>query len=437
MRIFLVPVAVMLASQLAITSQTRRTSKPAPAAAAVPADAAPFPIESLSVQGNHLYSANQIVAASGIHLGQAAGTTEFEAARQRLAATGAFDKVGYRYAPAKDGKGYDATIEVTEMPQVYPVRFEDLPATDTELRTLLKAKDPLFGDRIPATKPELDRYVRMISDFLAARDYHEAIIGKTTSDATTDLMVVFRPARPRPNVARVKFINTGDVPSGILQTKMYGVAVGMPFVDAQFRLLLETAARPVYEARGMIRVQFPKIEIAPSKDVEGVDVTVSVEPGPVYKLQRVSFAGAEAPREPFAKLANLKTNQTANFDEIRAAQDRIAQSFRRSGYLDASSEIKRDVNDTDRTVSVTLQIMPGPLYTLGQLDILGLDIESEPVIRKMWGIAPGKPFNAEYPDHFLDVVKKDGVFDNLKTTRSETNTNRQNHTVDVTLYFNK
>ena len=34
-------------------------------------------------------------------------------------------------------------------------------------------------------------------------------------------------------------------------------------------------------------------------------------------------------------------------------------------------------------------------------------------------------------------VKDGGVFDNLKSTRAETNINKRNHTVDVTLYFNK
>ena len=41
----------------------------------------------------------------------------------------------------------------------------------------------------------------------------------------------------------------------------------------------------------------------------------------------------------------------------------------------------------------------------------------------MWGLAPGRPFNVEYPDHFLSRVKDSGVFDNLKNTRAETKIN--------------
>jgi len=55
----------------------------------------------------------------------------------------------------------------------------------------------------------------------------------------------------------------------------------------------------------------------------------------------------------------------------------------------------------------------------------------------MWGMAKGRPFNPNYPDRFLSRVKEGGVFDNLNKTRSETKVSKGDHTVDVTLYFNK
>ncbi len=147
--------------------------------------------------------------------------------------------------------------------------------------------------------------------------------------------------------------------------------------------------------------------------------------------------GADYSRSEWKDLVKLKSDQTVNFDEVKAAQERIRANQRRAGHLDATSQVKRDIDDTDHTVGLEFQIDPGPLYTLGKLDMVGLDIVSEPVIHKMWGIAPGKPFNVEYPDHFLSRVKESGVFDGLKSTRSETKINARNHTVDVTLYFNK
>ena len=421
------------------TRQKRKAATPAKAASSTsaPADGAPWIIETLKVEGIHNYTADQILAVAAIHAGDTAGKTEFEAARQRLMATGVFATAGYRFTPAKDGKGYDASFEVSEIEQMYPARFADLPASDAELRAWLKQKDPLFAPKIPATKPELDRYAQWIAEFLAQREYHEPVAGRVVSENPSGLIIEFLPAKGLPVVAHAIFTNTGTVPAGVLQTAMYGVAIGIPYGEPQYRLLLDSTIRPIYEARGMIRVTFPKIETEPAKDVDGLTITTQVEQGPVYKLGKVSFRGVPESGADLDKLANLKTGQAVNFDDVKTAQQHIAERLHREGYLHVTSEVKRNPNDTEHTIDLTFQITPGPQFVQGKLDIVGLDLVSEPVIRKMWGLPPGKPFNVDYPDHFLERVKGDGLFDNLKTTRAETKVNEGEHTVDVTLYFNK
>ena len=396
-----------------------------------------YTVESLTVRGNHAYTATQILAVAGLSVGQKAGKSEFDAAREKLEATGAFDHVSYLFLPSKDGEGYDASYEVAEVAQIYPVRFQDLPASSDQIRAWLKQKDPLFGDKIPATKPVVDRYVAWISEFMAAQGFHQPLAGKLSSDGGEDLAVLFRPAKGPGSIAHVIFTGTGEIPAGVLQTAMYGVAIGVVYSEPRVRQLLDNTIRPIYEAHGLLRVAFPKIETTPAKDVDGISVTVQVTPGPAYKLDRASFVGADYSRSEWKDLSKLKTNQTVNFDDVTAAQERIRVNLRRQGHLDARSKVARDVDDTEHTVAIEFQIDPGPLYTLGKLEYVGLDIVSEPEIQKMWGMAPGRPFNPEYPDHFLARVKDGGLFDNLKNTRAETRIDAANHTVDVTLYFNK
>ena len=427
---------LLAGSGLGFAQPHKKRPKPATDSSPGPAPTA-YLIENLTVEGNHVYTAAQIIAAAGLRAGQKAGKAEFDAAREKLEATGSFDKVSYSYAPSKDNEGYDATYEVSEVGQLYPIRFDALPATDAQLRAWLKQKDPLFEIKIPATKRVVDRYVAWISEFLAKQGYHQPLAGMLSDDGGEDLAVLFRPSKGPPSIAHVVFTGTGEISAGILQTAMYEVAIGVPYSEPRVRLLLDNTIRPIYEAHGLIRVAFPKIETAPAKDVDGTTVTIQVAPGPPYKLERVSFVGAGYSRSEWRDLTKLKSDQTVNFDEVKAAQERIRANQRRAGHLDATSQVKRDVDDTDHSVGLEFQIDPGPLYTLGKVDIAGLDIVSEPVIRKMWGIAPGKPFNVEYPDHFLSRVKESGVFDDLKSTRSETKINARNHTVDVTLYFNK
>jgi hypothetical protein len=72
---------------------------------------------------------------------------------------------------------------------------------------------------------------------------------------------------------------------------------------------------------------------------------------------------------------------------------------------------------------------------MGTLTIQGLDVTTEPAIRKLWSMTEGKPYNAGYPPLFLDRVKEDGYLENLKGSRFTEDVNERAHTVSVTLYF--
>src|SRR5690349_2587957 len=99
-----------------------------------------WPIETLLVEGNHNYGADQILAVASLKLGQLAGKEEFEAARDRLVASGAFETVGYKFEPGPNQKGYIATFQVTEVNPAYPVRFEVLGVPASEIEQTLRAK---------------------------------------------------------------------------------------------------------------------------------------------------------------------------------------------------------------------------------------------------------------------------------------------------------
>src|SRR5215470_12084501 len=58
---------------------------------------AKWPIESISVEGNRFFTQEQVVAVTGLKIGQEAGKADFDAARDRLVACGAFEAVSYKF----------------------------------------------------------------------------------------------------------------------------------------------------------------------------------------------------------------------------------------------------------------------------------------------------------------------------------------------------
>src|SRR5437660_1788128 len=296
--------------------QAGRTAPPATRKKPAPAPTK-WPIESLQVEGNRNYTREQVLAVAGLQLGQPAGKADFDAARDRLMASGAFETVGYRFEPATK-QGYAATFQVTEAQPAYPLRFEDLGVAQKEIEAVLAAKDPLFSSaKTPATKPVIDRYVACIEDYLSVKGVTEKVAGRVTPVGLDQFAIVFRPARNLPAVAQVTFEGNQVVQQNVLREAIAGAGVGSPYTEAGFRELLEQAIRPLYEQRGRVRVGFPKVRAEPTADVQGVHVFVTVDEGQSYVLGKVEIAGA-SPIEPRALLkeGDFKTGDVANFDRV-------------------------------------------------------------------------------------------------------------------------
>ena len=361
-----------------------------------------YPLEALQIQGNKQIAAERIIAASGLKLKALVQKSDFDAARDRLLETGAFESVGYSYKPSLNG--YDTTFEVVEVGTLYSYRFEALGAPDGALRAALKKQEPLLGDKIPATPQVLNRYNAAIHQFL---DGKIEVMGELNAD-TGGLEIVFRPTGAVPRIAEVKFTGNREMLTALLLQKLSKDAVGIPYSDPLMRRVLDTTVRPMYEEQGRIRVAFPAITAKKAETNDGVVVTIAIDEGPVYKLGTVALAGVpNAEVATLEKLDEWHKGDTANFTRVEASLAKIRQRQRTQGYLRAETSVARDIHDDDRTINLTVHIERGPQFTLGKLDIQGLDLIGEPAIRKMWKIEPGQPFQDGYPESFLNRVREE------------------------------
>jgi outer membrane protein insertion porin family len=420
-------------------AQTRTRKAPAKAAASPkpPKPAAAldlFPIRRIQIKGNKLLTASQIQAEAALPIGKPVGKAEFDAARDRLLATGYFESVQFQFGPVGSTADaqYEATFDVVEVPSVYPVQFENLPVPAAELEADLKAHNIFYGAKVPGTQQVLGGYARQIEQALAARNKPTRVIAELTPVGKDDFKILFRSAEPLPPVAHVTFTGNKALSAIVLQNAINDVAFGSPFSQDHFRQLLDNQVRPLYEAKGMIRVAFPAFTSEPAPKVRGLLVHVAVEEGPVYNLKKITLAGVDPDYEEYLK---IKPGGVANFDELKEALDRVKNQMKRNGYLDTDGTLERKIDDKAHTVDVIVQMVPGAQFTMGKLTIVGLDLNSEPVVRKLWILEEGKPFNARYPDYFLTRIREDGLFDGLGDTKSAVERNDATHVVDVTLKF--
>jgi len=424
--------ALLIAGCLTLQAQTR----PAAPKPQQPPSPANWVVEVIAVEGNKRLSEEQVIAASGLRVGLPAGRWHFDAARDRLLNSGYFASVAYRFEPAPGNVSYFVSLEVVEVDQIFPWRIEDLPVTPQLFEEQLRRRDPLFGEKIPATEPVLQRYARALEDILARQGQPLKVVAKLEAEKKDELKIVFRPATLRPTVAEVHFTGNSTVDTGILRQALGPTVVGTPFSEPRFRESLEYTVKPVYEARGRIRVSFPKITTEPAKDVNGLIVNVAVNEGEVYKLTAVAVEGAPLEQDEIGRIGDFRVGETANYSEVGKGIERVLEQLRNRGYLKASYKAERRANDEAKTVSLKVFVDPGPQYTFSALKLIGLDIHTEPVVRKLWALKPGDPFNKSYPQLFLSRIESDGVFDNLRKTKAETNIDEAAKTVQVVLRFN-
>jgi outer membrane protein assembly factor BamA len=392
-----------------------------------------YPLESLRIRGNEVFSSERIATASGLKVGMPVALPDFNAARDRLMATGAFNSIGFEFKPSAAGTGYDGALRVVETSPLFHYRFEELPASDATLRAILHTQESIFNDEIAATPQVLNRYSAALARTLGNG---AQVVGELNTDLAGDPMIVFRPLGERRNISEVRFQGNTTIDTPDLWKAINPVAVGTPYSEPFFRRILESSIGGLYEEEGRVRTTFSKIETSRATDNEGLIVNVTLDEGPAYKLGEVTYRGV--PTQALSQLNSVA--RWTKGDRYRASANnealaRIRKHFREDGYLHVATEVEKTLDDAKQLVNLAVAITPGESFQMGKLTIVGLDILSEPAIRKLWRLPEGETYKEDYPEQFLAVIQSEGYFDNLARTSMAADLREDTHRVDVTLTF--
>lgn len=395
---------------------------------------ATLPISAITITGNKTLSTDAILAVSGLKVNDPGGAAIFDAARDRLLATYYFDQVSYTFR--QQDSGFAVNFVVKEMPQVYPIQIEALPITAEGVSRVLKSKDPLFSGLLPGSQQSVDRAASAVEQYLAADHPGLRVRAKVVATGPDRYDVLLAPAEGLPVIADMTFEGSKVIPESDLHIAIIENGIGQPFSDDGVRAVLDRVIRPLYEKQGYMGVRFTKITSAPAAKVKGMDVHVTIDDGQQYRLGTLSVRGPMAgSASRIIRMANIPRGEFVNGDEIQQGVTRIHDTLRGEGYLDVTVSMDRSIHDATKTVDAWFVVTPGDLYTFGHLEILNLGLDGEAAIRKMWSVKTGDPFPGGYPDHFVDAVKQEGLFDNLGVITATPTINHQTHVVDVSLHF--
>ncbi|MBV8797272.1 MAG: BamA/TamA family outer membrane protein [Hyphomicrobiales bacterium] len=127
-------------------------------------------------------------------------------------------------------------------------------------------------------------------------------------------------------------------------------------------------------------------------------VVIKVEPGPLFKLRSVrilnalgvEFSEAELP----PRIVGLKPGDPAAAADIRAAQARIIDYFRKQGRpLAKIQSVVPVVDHAQDIMDLTVTAAPGPVAPFGEATINGPQTFDPAIVRSFLYIQPGDPYS--------------------------------------------
>lgn len=425
---------VLALSACAQTPGARPRPKKAPAAKPSAAEEDVYFLRSVKVTGLRHYTLEQVLPVLGLRVEQRVRMADIEKARDRLLATDCFEGVGWKYELTPQ-RWLEITFEVTEPQQFLPWMLDRVPVTRQEFEARVRQGFPLMGETLPPSGLLLERLAAVLEKLAAEKGVKEPMAGRVMLVGKDQLTIVFGPKAPPPNVADVRFVNTKALRADYLQKAMVQLAVGTPFFEPNFRFLLENQIRPIYDSVGRLKASWAKITAASAPGVFGVVVTVEVDEGPVFKLEKIQVRGAPLSDEEIQEIGQFKIGETAEMSEIGKGVLRVLDRLKEKGHMKASYKAARRLWEDRQAVELVVDVDPGPVYTMGRLQIKGLDLESEPVIRKLWAIKPGEPYRGGYAAAFVQRIREMDLFDFLSEIKQEERVDEKSQSVDVLLVF--
>ena len=185
-----------------------------------------------------------------------------------------------------------------------------------------------------------------------------------------------------------------------------------------------------------MNVEFCPCEAGPDPDSAGLLVDVQVQQGEVYLFGEVAWPDPmPLDAGSLGKVNRIASGQVANMKAAFDTMAGISEGMKRQGYMQAQATFAERVDHQNRQVHLDIEIAPGIQFRFSRLLIEGLDILSEPAVRKRWGMASGQPFDVRYPAYFLERIKADAMFENLMRTSWSLDADESKGLVDVTLVF--
>jgi len=176
---------------------------------------------------------------------------------------------------------------------------------------------------------------------------------------------------------------------------------------------LETL-RSYYLNRGFVNFRITSTQVTISPDRKDIFITVNLDEGEVFTLTDIKLAG-ELVTEPetMFPLIHLRRGEAFSRKRVVESSDRISQKLADLGYAFANVNSIPEINNVDKTVSITFFVDPGNRVYVRRVNIRGNDRSRDEVVRREFRQLESAWFSSEKVKLSRERAQRLGYFEDV------------------------
>ncbi|MGD0306734.1 MAG: POTRA domain-containing protein [Candidatus Acidiferrales bacterium] len=367
-------------------------------------------LTAVNVTGLSQFSQEQVVRASGLQIGAPTTLADLQSAVDRLAKSGAFDSVNYRYETR--ATNLTADIVVVETKNVLPCLYDNFVwFTTAELDEAVKKRVPFYAaGKLPVTGESANQARAALQDLLHSKGLPGEVsympyapMGGAVS------ALLFRIDGAAIPIKSVAFSGEQKVTAQQLADAAKGL-IGQNYSALDVESYARAGLLPLYHQRGYLRATFAPVKVAlvdPSSRGPAFDValTLSVTEGDQYSLSSINWSGNQAiATTELAKAFGMSAREVANTEKIDVGFRNAVRVYNSHGYINAQVLPNADLDDAQKLAAYSVTVKEGSQYHMGSITFEGVSERVANILAKNWKLKPGDIYDSEYTNEFLSKV---------------------------------